>query len=70
MAVHEECRRRRLPVSTPAPPAAAHPQRLVNTDLQYGASLSPPVDIRDGDYPDLTGAALVMITAGVNARGK
>jgi L-lactate dehydrogenase len=38
------------------------------TDLQYGASLSPAVDIRDGDYSDLTGAALVMITAGVNEK--
>jgi L-lactate dehydrogenase len=41
----------------------------VATDLQYGASLSPVVDIRDGDYSDLAGAALVMITAGVNERG-
>jgi L-lactate dehydrogenase len=32
----------------------------VATDLQYGASLSPVVDIRDGDYSDLTGAALVI----------
>ena len=38
----------------------------VATDTQYGAMLSPAVDIRDGDYPDLAGAALVMITAGVN----
>ena len=36
------------------------------TDVQYGAVLSPGVDIRDGDYADLRGAALVMITAGVN----
>jgi len=40
----------------------------VATDLQYGASLSPVVDVRDGDYSDLTGAALVMITAGVNEK--
>jgi L-lactate dehydrogenase len=40
----------------------------VATDLQYGASLSPVVDIRDGDYSDLAGAALVMITAGVNEK--
>jgi L-lactate dehydrogenase len=40
--------------------------RGVATDLQYGASLSPVVDIRDGDYSDLTGAALVMISAGAN----
>src|SRR5258706_14449076 len=40
----------------------------VATDTQYGATLSPAVDIRDGDYPDLAGAALVMITAGVNEK--
>src|ERR1700747_907698 len=40
----------------------------VATDLQYGASLSPVIDIRDGEYSDLAGAALVMITAGVNER--
>ena len=38
----------------------------VATDMQYGTSLSPVVDIRDGDYSDLTGAALVMISAGAN----
>jgi len=42
--------------------------KAVATDLQYGASLSPRVDIRDGDYPDLAGAALVMITAGLNEK--
>src|SRR5258708_13017 len=43
--------------------------KAVATDLQYGAPLSPqPVDIRDGDYSDLAGAALVMITAGVNEK--
>jgi L-lactate dehydrogenase len=40
--------------------------RAVATDLQYGASLSPVVDIRDGDYSDLTGAGLVLISAGAN----
>lgn len=40
----------------------------VATDLQYGASLSSVVDVRDGDYSDLAGAALVMITAGVNEK--
>ena len=40
----------------------------VATDTQYGAMLSPAVDIRDGDYPDLAGATLVMITAGVNEK--
>jgi L-lactate dehydrogenase len=40
----------------------------VATDLRYGAALSPTVDIRDGDYADLAGAALVMVTAGVNEK--
>ena len=38
------------------------------TDVQYGATLSPPVTIRAGDYSDLKGAALVMVTAGVNEK--
>jgi L-lactate dehydrogenase len=38
------------------------------TDLRYGAALSPRVEIRDGDYADLDGAALVMVTAGVNEK--
>jgi L-lactate dehydrogenase len=42
--------------------------KAVVTDLRYGAALSPVVQIRDGDYSDLTGAALVMITAGVNEK--
>jgi L-lactate dehydrogenase len=42
--------------------------RGVATDLQYGATLSPPVRLIEGDYPDLAGADLVMITAGVNER--
>jgi L-lactate dehydrogenase len=40
----------------------------VATDLRYGASLSPTVSIRDGDYPGLAGAAMVMITSGVNEK--
>jgi L-lactate dehydrogenase len=40
----------------------------IATDLQYGASFSPTVTIHDGDYSDLAGAALVMITAGVNEK--
>jgi L-lactate dehydrogenase len=40
----------------------------VVTDLQYGAVLSPAVTLIEGDYPDLTGADLVMITAGINER--
>ena len=38
------------------------------TDVQYGAVLSPAVELRDGDYADLQGASLVMITAGANER--
>lgn len=38
------------------------------TDVQYGATLSPPVTVRAGDYSDLGDAALVMITAGVNEK--
>jgi L-lactate dehydrogenase len=40
----------------------------VATDLRYGAALSSIVDIHDGDYPDLAGASLVMIAAGVNEK--
>ena len=42
--------------------------KAVVTDLQYGAALSSVVQIRDGDYSDLTGAALVMITVGMNEK--
>ncbi len=37
-------------------------------DVQYGAVLSPGIEVRDGDYADLKGASLVMITAGVNEK--
>ena len=43
--------------------------KAVATDLQYGAALYSAVQIRDGDYADLAGAALVMITAGLNEKG-
>jgi L-lactate dehydrogenase len=36
------------------------------TDMRYGRPLSPPVDVRDGDYQDLAGAALVLVTVGLN----
>jgi L-lactate dehydrogenase len=42
--------------------------RGIATDLQYGAILSPAIRLIEGDYQDLTGADLVMITAGVNER--
>ena len=40
----------------------------VVSDMQYGAVLSPTTDVYDGEYADLAGAALVMITAGVNEK--
>lgn len=40
----------------------------VATDMRYGAPLSPTIDVRDGDYEDLAGAALITITAGVNEK--
>jgi L-lactate dehydrogenase len=42
--------------------------KAVATDMRYGIPLSPLVDIRDGDFNDLAGAALVMVTAGVNEK--
>src|ERR1700740_3468320 len=41
----------------------------VVTDVQYGAVLSPPIAVREGDYPDLAGSSVVMIAAGVNEKG-
>lgn len=38
----------------------------VVTDMAYGRPLSPPVDLSAGDYEDLAGAEVVMITAGEN----
>jgi L-lactate dehydrogenase len=43
--------------------------KAVATDLRYGAPVCPEVAIMDGDYTDLTGAAVVMITAGLNEKG-
>lgn len=40
----------------------------VVADLQYGAELASRVELHAGDYPDLAGAALVMITAGQNEK--
>lgn len=42
--------------------------RGMATDIRYGATLSPSVVVRAGDYADLKDAALVMITAGVNEK--
>src|SRR5256884_2302051 len=38
------------------------------TDMDYGAPLSSTTRVTDGDYSDLAGATLVMITAGVNEK--
>lgn len=40
----------------------------VVTDARYGSVLLPAVDLRAGDFHDLAGAALVMITAGINEK--
>jgi L-lactate dehydrogenase len=40
----------------------------VVSDMQYGTVLSTTTAIYDGEYADLAGAALVMITAGVNEK--
>jgi L-lactate dehydrogenase len=40
----------------------------VATDLRYGVPLWPLIDVRAGDYDDLAGAGLVVITAGVNEK--
>jgi L-lactate dehydrogenase len=39
--------------------------RGMATDMGYGAPLSSTTKVMDGDYSDLTGAALVMVTVGV-----
>jgi L-lactate dehydrogenase len=40
----------------------------VATDMRYGAPLSAPVEISAGDWDDLAGADVVLITAGVNEK--
>lgn len=40
----------------------------VVTDVQYGAVLSSTITVRDGDYSDLAGSSVVMLTAGVNEK--
>ncbi len=40
----------------------------VATDMRYATPLSPTVDVRAGGYHALAGAALVIITAGVNEK--
>jgi L-lactate dehydrogenase len=38
------------------------------TDMGYGSPLSSTTRVTDGDYSDLAGAALVMVTVGVNEK--
>ena len=38
------------------------------TDIRYGAALLPAADVRAGDYRDLAGADVIMITAGINEK--
>src|SRR3954464_12119207 len=38
------------------------------TDMGYGSPLSSTTRVADGDYSDLAGAALVMVTVGVNEK--
>jgi L-lactate dehydrogenase len=40
----------------------------VATDIRYGLPLSPRAEIRDGDYADLDGCGVVMITSGINEK--
>jgi L-lactate dehydrogenase len=42
--------------------------KAVLADMGYRTPLGRRVDLREGDCPDLAGAALVMITAGVNEK--
>src|SRR4051794_16040657 len=42
--------------------------KAVATDLRYGAPLCLKTTVVDGDYDDLAGAGLVMITAGINEK--
>ena len=42
--------------------------RAVATDIRYGIPLGRKVDIADGDYQDLQGAGVVLITSGVNEK--
>jgi L-lactate dehydrogenase len=42
--------------------------KAVAADLRYGAPLCAEVTLRDGDYPDLAGAGVVLVAAGVNEK--
>lgn len=42
--------------------------KAVATDIRYGVPLGPRIDVIEGEYSDLAGTGLVMITAGVNEK--
>jgi L-lactate dehydrogenase len=42
--------------------------KAVVADLRYGAPLYAEITLRDGDYSDLDGADVVLVTAGVNEK--
>lgn len=42
--------------------------KAVATDMHYGVPLSPLMTVREGDYADLEGAGLVVVTAGINEK--
>jgi L-lactate dehydrogenase len=42
--------------------------RGVVTDMQYGTPLCPPVRLIAGDYPDLLGAELIIVSVGINEK--
>jgi hypothetical protein len=42
--------------------------QAVATDMRYGIPVGRKVEIEDGDYDDLAGAGVVLITSGVNER--
>jgi L-lactate dehydrogenase len=42
--------------------------KAIALDMHYGLPLSKPVALRAGDYADLAGAGLVIITAGINEK--
>jgi L-lactate dehydrogenase len=42
--------------------------KAVATDMHYGAVLTPGLTVRDGDYADLAGAGVAIVTAGVNEK--
>ena len=42
--------------------------RGMATDIGYGAPLSSTTRVTDGDYSDLAGASLVMVTVGINEK--